>query len=333
MKRIDNKKLLIILLNILLILIIIKICKIMGFCLTIVDLISPLFFGYVIAWIIRPVIEWLKKKHINTVISSVFIYTFIIAILITICITLIPRIINDVKELLPSIEKYINSNVYLRKMKSLSFNKEISTRLLGKVNSSFRNIFNTGSTIVYSFIISFFLSVNQIKINSKYLKMVPNKLWNKINKNLRTYVKGTFIDMLILFVLASISFGIAKLPSFLIFAFLVALTNVIPYIGPYIGGFPAILVGFSVSSKLGLIVLIIVVGLQVIEGSFIQPFIMSKSLKINPILIIMGLIIFSHFFGIVGMLLATPIVSIIKILYDYYKKNKPEWFIKVLDKL
>lgn len=333
MKKLESKKILIVLLNILLIFIIIKMCKIMGFCLTIIDLISPLFFGYVIAWIIRPVIEFLKRKHINTVISSVIIYTLIIGILVTIGITLIPRIINDIKELLPSIENYLNKNPYLNKVKSLSFSKEVSTNILGKVNSSFRNIFNTASTIVYSFIISFFLSVHQIKIDNKYFKMIPNKVLNKINKNLRIYVRGTFLDMLILFILASIAFGFSHLPSFFVFAFLVALTNVIPYIGPYIGGFPAILVGFSVSSKLGFITLIIVVGLQIIEGSFIQPFIMSKSLKLNPILIIIGLIIFGHFFGIVGMLIATPTVSIIKILYDYYKKNKPEWFIKVLDKL
>ena len=139
--------------------------------------------------------------------------------------------------------------------------------------------------------------------------------------------------MLILFIFASISFFIIKLPGFIILAFLIAITNIIPYIGPYIGGIPAVLIGLSLSTKLGIITLIIIVILQIVENSFIQPFIMSKSLKLNPILIIIGLIIFSHFFGIVGMIISTPVVSIIKILYDYYKKNKPDWFIKVLDKL
>lgn len=333
MKRLYNKNLLIILLNILLILIIIKVCKITGFCLTIIDLISPLFFGYIISWIIRPVSDFLKKYKINPIISSTILYLLIIGIIIILFINLVPRIIKDIKDLLPSLEKFINSNQYLSKVKNMLVKSNIGSRVANNLNGSVKNIFNTLATILYSFIISFFLSVHQIKINSKIFKNIPNKLLNKINKNLRIYIRGTFLDMLVLFILASIAFCIIKLPSAIVFAFLIAITNVIPYIGPYIGGIPAVLVGLSISSKVGLIVLGIVVGLQIIEGSFVQPFIMSKSLKLNPILIIMGLIIFSHFFGVVGMLISTPVVSIVKISYDYYKKNKPEWFIKALDKL
>ncbi len=333
MKCLSEKKLLIILLNILLLLVIVKLCKITGFCLTLLNLISPLFFGYVLAWIIRPVIEWLKKRGINRVFGNIIIYVFLIGLIIVIGVTLIPRIMKDLNNLLPSLVDFINNNKYLSKLKSLVLNKELSSNLMGTLNNSFKSIFNSCATIIYSFIISFFLSVNNIKINDKFLTFIPNKLLNKINKNLRIYVKGTFIDMFILFIMASIAFGFAKLPSFLLFAFLVALTNVIPYIGPYIGGIPAVLVGFSLSSKMGIIILAIVVGLQIIEGSFIQPYIMSKSLKLSPIFIIMGLIIFSHFLGIVGMLISTPVVSILKILYDYYKKNKPEWFTQLLDRL
>ena len=138
--------------------------------------------------------------------------------------------------------------------------------------------------------------------------------------------------MLILFIFTSICFIFIKLPGSLLFALLISLTNVIPYLGPYIGGIPAVIVGLSISFKLGIITLIIIVILQILESVLLQPYIMSKSLKLNPILIIIGLIIFSHFLGIIGMIISTPLVSIIKIFYDYYKKNKPKWFIKVLDK-
>ena len=333
MKKLADKNISIILINIILILAIIKICKITGFCFTIISLISPLFFGYCISWIIRPLIEKLKKYNIKPLISSILIYLVIISLLVILLATLIPKIIEETTNLLPNLNKFINNNKYLIKIKTFLIDSNLPNNLLGSLNSSFKNVFSTASTILYSFIISFFLSANNLKINHRIFKKVPQKLINKISRNLRIYVKGTFLDMLILFMLASISFFIIKLPGFLILAFLIALTNVIPNIGPYIGGIPAVLIGLSLSTKLGIITLIIVIVLQIVETSFIQPFIMSKSLKLNPILIIIGLIIFSHFFGIVGMIISTPVVSIIKILYDYYKKNKPDWFIKVLDKL
>ena len=70
-----------------------------------------------------------------------------------------------------------------------------------------------------------------------------------------------------------------------------------------------------------------------IENNIIQPFIVSKNVKLNPIYILISIIIFSHFFGIVGMILSTPIVIVVRNTLLYYKKNKPKWFNLILDKL
>ena len=61
--------------------------------------------------------------------------------------------------------------------------------------------------------------------------------------------------------------------------------------------------------------------------------IVSKNVNLNPIYILISIILFSHFFGIIGMILATPITLIIRDTYKYYKKNKPKWFNLILDKL
>ena len=75
----------------------------------------------------------------------------------------------------------------------------------------------------------------------------------------------------------------------------------------------------ATSFSLGIKALIVIVILQFIESSFIHPYIMSTSLKINPIVILIGLIIFGYFWGILGLLISTPLISIIKCLYEYYK--------------
>ena len=70
-----------------------------------------------------------------------------------------------------------------------------------------------------------------------------------------------------------------------------------------------------------------------LENNIIQPFIVSKNVKLNPIYILVGIIIFSHFWGIFGMIISTPVVIIIKNTLNYYKKNKPKWFNLIPDKL
>lgn len=333
MKKLRDKNILITLLNVLLILYIIKICKITGFCFTILNLICPLFFGYCFAWIIRPIIEKLKKYNINSTISTLIIYILISGIITILIVILIPKILHEAKNLMPVLNNYINKHNFLIKTKKFIITNNIFAKMFSNINNSFKNVFSIFSTFFYSIIISFLISANNIKISNKFFKHIPKKIINKVSKNLRIYVKGTFLDMLILFVLSSICFLILKLPGAFVLSLLISITNIIPYIGPYIGGIPAVIIALSISFKTGAITLIVIVILQIIESSIFQPLIMSKSLKINPLLIVIGVIIFSHFFGIIGMIISTPIVSIIKIVYDYYKKNKPKWFIKVLDKL
>ena len=94
--------------------------------------------------------------------------------------------------------------------------------------------------------------------------------------------------------------------------------NVIPYAGPYIGGAPAVIVGFSQGTGIGIAVLVAIVLIQSIEGNVLQTLIISKTTKLNPVTIIIGLLLFGHFFGIVGMLLSTPIIGVLKVVVKYF---------------
>ena len=97
--------------------------------------------------------------------------------------------------------------------------------------------------------------------------------------------------------------------------------NVIPYLGPYIGGAPAVVVGLSQSTTIGITVLIAIAIIQFIEGNLLQTLIISKTTKLNPITIIIGLLVFGHFFGIIGLLLSTPIIGVLKVIYHYFDEK------------
>jgi len=165
MKKLANKNILISLINILLIIAIIKICKITGFCFTIINLISPLFFGYCFAWIIRPIIEKMKKNNIKPIISTTILYIIILGIFILLVITLLPKIIYEVKNLIPGINTFINNHKFLIKIKNSILSSNILTNMVGSINNSFKNIFSVASTTFYSIIISFFISANNLRIN------------------------------------------------------------------------------------------------------------------------------------------------------------------------
>ena len=317
-KDVYLKKILLILLNLLVFLIIIKECKLVGFCYTLITLISPLFFGYVIAWLIKPIMLKFNKKF-NTNISSILTYLLFIIIIGVLSYFFIPIVIKEIKNIIPDI-----INLYHKLPTNLTHNidlNKVGSKALIIINNCTSNLKNICLNIFYSIFISYYYLISHKKVSNFIGKYIPNELILDISTNLKAFVKGTLLDTVILFIMSLISFYIVKMPYGLLFAIIISITNIIPYIGPYIGGIPAVLVAFSVNNHIGFIVLILILILQFIESSFIHPIIMSKSLNISPLFIIIGIIIFSYFLGVFGMIISTPLVSIIKSCYIYYQNQ------------
>lgn len=322
MKQIKNIKLInlfLILVNILLAVFLLEKFKLLGFCYTIITLISPIFFGYTIAWILKPVMFYFNK-YFKEKIATALTFILLLLILSLISYFAVPIIINEIKSLIPHIIK-MYQNLHPVILENIDF-KMYGTKIINSINEFMINIKDILLNIFYSIFISYFFLLNHHQVSKFFSTKAPSELIKRISISLRRFVKGTLINTIILFILSIICFIIAKLPYAFLFAIIISLTNIIPFIGPYIGGIPSVIVAFNVSYKLGIIILIIILFLQIIESSFINPLIMSKSIKINPIFIIISLIIFGHFFGIFGMLISTPIIVIIKTLYLYNKEFK-----------
>ena len=162
-------------------------------------------------------------------------------------------------------------------------------------------------------------------VSETFIMFMPQKfhksardLLGKINKTLRGYVNGALFDASIILVACAICFSLFGLKSAILFALFCAIMNVIPYAGPYIGAVPALLVGFSQSTSIGFAVLISIVVIQTIEGNILSPIVMSKTTNVKPVAIIIGLLIFGHFFGILGMILSTPIIGVCKVIFNFF---------------
>ncbi|MFI3307929.1 MAG: AI-2E family transporter, partial [Mycoplasmatota bacterium] len=123
------------------------------------------------------------------------------------------------------------------------------------------------------------------------------------------------------FLISSLAFSIIGLQSPLLFGLICGITNIIPYVGPYIGGFPAAIIGLSQSVTIGILTIIAIAIIQFLEGNFLQPVILSKTTKLHPVLIIMGLLVFGYFWGILGMIVATPILATLKAIFLFFEEK------------
>lgn len=321
--------------------------RILKFILVILKVISPLFIGFIIAWLFDPLVKWLQKKGIRRSIGTTITYVILLGFIALVMGGLIPLLseqLNEFIKVIPNIidnsrdviDKFADKLSVIDGLDVSAFKRELfdkivifSTNLTSELPSMLvvfvKNFFSGMGSIIVGLVIGFYLLLSFNNVNDTLITLFPKKIQRntkeivyEVNSSLRRFVVGALLDALLIFIVSSIGFGIVGLKAPFLFALFCALTNIIPYAGPYIGGIPAVIVGFSQSPTVGILTLVIIVVVQFLEGNFIQPMVMSKTTKLHPVTIMIGLLVFGHFWGILGMFLSTPIIASCKAIFTYF---------------
>lgn len=312
--------------------------------------ITPLFIGLFIAWLFDPCVKYLHHKGIKRGIGTTIVYISLLSVLAIIIGSLIPVLseqLNEFVKALPSIfdtikgwtdgifnnldtiESFDANSVKIELFRKIEeFGMEIANSLPEIAVSSAKAIISGAGSLVVGLIIGFYLLMSFDSANDLIITLLPKKiqndareLINEVNTSLRKFIQGLLIDATLIFVITSLGFWLCGLRAPLLFGLFCGITNVIPYAGPYIGGIPAVIVGFSQGPLTGILTLIIIFVVQFFEGNFLQPFVMSKTTKLHPVTIILGLLIFGYFFGIIGMVISTPIIAACKSIFIFFNEK------------
>ena len=205
----------------------------------------------------------------------------------------------------------------------------ITTKLPNSLISIVKSLISAVGIIALSLVIMIYMLMDFDNITFSFEKFLKKKgaddyvkLLNNIGYNARKVVNGTLLVAFMVFVCDTIGFAIVGLNAAVLFGLFCGITDLIPYIGPYIGGAAAVIVGFTQSPIIGFATLVVAIIVQLVESYVLQPVVMSKAMQLSPITIIVGLLLFGYFFGIVGMIIATPCMSIIKEIIIFISRKR-----------
>lgn len=322
-----------------------KTWKVFEFLKTVLIVISPVFIGLLIAWLFDPIVTAMQKKIPRLLACVVVFLIFFGGIVLLLCLLLpsftvqvkefvtgIPNILKEIKSMLNQFFLTIggDSGIDLTSVKEQVFNSienvgiSLTTKLPDMFINIIKSIISGGMLLILGIMVGFYMLYDFKKVKYGLLDFVPKKyhtdakeLMKRLNHSLRGYIQGLFAVMFLVFITQSIGLTLAGLKAPMIFALFCALTDIIPYLGPYIGGAPAVLVGFTISPIVGIFTLISIVVVQLLENNFYQPLIMGKAMQLHPVTIIVGLLLFQHFFGIIGMIVATPVIACVKVVFTF----------------
>lgn len=311
----------------------------------------------VLSLIANPIILFLKNKlrFKNTLAVSTTLILFFV-IFLGIILLFIPLIssqsdhlslLNTKKIESDLIEIYTKFSLYLQnhnvKIQSFTNPKEVLSKidfsfLTNFFSSTLNFVANIGVTVATTLFISFFLLLDKIKFTDGLKQILPNQheerilhSIDKIKSLLSRYFIGLLIQLTIVFILYLIVLLIFGIENAVIIAFLCAVLNIIPYIGPLISsilaGVLAILSNLeadfqSVTLPTAIYVSIGFFIVQLIDNNVSSPIIFSKSVDSHPLEIFIVILIAGTLFGIAGMIVAIPMYTILKVvLKEFYPTN------------
>lgn len=312
----------------------------------------------VVSLIGRPIVLFLRRKlkFANTL-AVIVTMVFLVGILVGLISLFIPLLVQQGQNLsLLDIDKLQGNveNLYREAIdyfgittidieQSLKDSKVFANLDFGFIPNflnSFIGVLGSLSIGLFSvlFIMFFFLKDSKL-FEEGLLVFIPDNKESQLKKSMETikdllsrYFVGLVFQILILFIIYTIVLLVFGIENAVVIAFLCALLNLIPYIGPMIGGILMLIL--SMTSNLGAdfstvilpktsyVMIGFVIG-QLVDNFFSQPFIFSNSVKSHPLEIFLVIVIGGLLFGVTGMIVAVPGYTAIKvILKGFLNENK-----------
>jgi predicted PurR-regulated permease PerM len=301
------------------------------------DIVVLFFIVLVIVAAFGPIVDWLSKVMPRVLAVILFSLVFL-GVLGGIGYIIVPPIVHQLQLLainLPTILSKLGP-FYQSIQNSIGNYQESLFNISSQLGRLGPGIYSTTVGFVSGIVafltilvLVFYILLEQESLNKFIHQTLPFdhkerifEILRKIGYKMGGWLRSQAILMVIIGVLDGIVLLALGLPYALVLAVWGGLVEVIPYIGPWLGLIPALLVALTISPLKGLLILIAYIVIQQIESTFLAPKIMGKAVGLSPVIIILALLIGAKLMGILGVLIAVPVAAAIAVLIQEWPEIK-----------
>ncbi|HDT9830320.1 TPA: AI-2E family transporter [Listeria monocytogenes] len=309
--------------------------------------VAPIILAGISYYLFNPIIDWLEKHKWKRGWAIALLYLVIIGLLILLFSFVIPAVKDQIVSLFKSFpgywdqitqkfDEFSRSSLFDQLKDKLNTNmsdimKTLSTKGTSVINSAISSIGSIVGTvtevvlaIVTTPLVLFYLLKDGKKLPDFLLKMLPvngrahtRQVLGEANHQISSYIRGQIIVSLCIGILLFIGYLIIGLPYALTLAIIAACTSIVPYLGPAIAITPAIIIAIVTSPWLLIKLIIVWCVVQLLEGKFISPQVMGKTLKVHPITILFVILVAGNLFGVLGVIFAVPGYAVLKVIVTH----------------
>lgn len=316
------------------------------------NVVLPIILATIVYYLLRPVLRLLEKMKIPRIWGILILFVAVVGLLTLLVFLIFPflktqsiRFVEnfpeDFRMLVNNITVWLQGSIFSDYYSTVEedFNEMIQ-ELPAQIGVFFQDTFTriaSGVTSVIGAITSFILAIVTVpfivfyllkdgeKLPQYVLRLLPPRMREEtadvflgIDKQISSYIQGQLLVSAAIGFMVFIGFSIIQMPYALLLGAIAMVTSVVPYLGPIIAITPAVIIALVMSPWMLLKLAAVWTVVQLVEGKFISPQIMGRTLHIHPITIIFVLITSGALFGVAGVILGIPGYAIVKVIATHF---------------
>lgn len=314
----------------------------------------PIILATIGYYLLRPILRVLEKAHIPRAWGILMILLFVSGIITLIVFLVLPFLklqfqnLSDefptyFKQVTLNIDTFLRNSIFASFYDGLDMNivsivesapdniGKLATDALGGIAAGLTSFVGAFTGFVLSIVtvpfILFYLLKDGEKLPKVFIHMLPprmredaNAIAHDADRQISSYIQGQILVSICIGIMVSIGFFIIGMKYALLLGVLAMFTSVVPYLGPLIAITPAVIIAIVTSPFMLIKLAVVWTIVQLIDGKFISPQIMGKSLQIHPITIIFVLLTSGSLFGVAGVILGIPGYAVLKVFVTHFFK-------------
>ncbi len=320
----------------------------------IIGFVMSYLFNFILVFYEKRLLDKFKIKNKSKRITSIILtYITVILILYVFSNFVFPQIISSLSGIVNNIPYYIEdtSKLLMDINNKLSINKELSQIVVEKwdeiINQSidytaslipkFANFIKGFLSSIWNIVIGVIVSIYLLMDKENFIALVKKvnyasfskeraerlvEITNRANRIFSRFIGGKLLDSFIVGVLTFIILSLFKIPFTILVSFIIGLTNIIPFFGPFIGAVPSFVIIFFEAPVKALWFIVIIIVIQQIDGNIIGPKILGDSLGISAFWILFSLMITGKLLGLIGLIIGVPLFTLIYSLIKDHVENR-----------
>ena len=307
-----------------------------------------IFIAFVLSTAIRPIVYLMGRLKINPSLAVIIAYLLLLGILIGIILLLVPIITEQVAAITNKIPEYYTDFRTLLVSSRSAIIRTISQRLpldpplslIGitstdtpqqdatvAVTQLFLTLKTVGISlfiIISTLLLAFYWTLDGERITRAMLSLVnperresAREVVGEIQQKMGAYIRGQIILDVSIAILATIAYFLIGLEYALVLGILAGILETVPILGPILGAIPPLLIALASGNTSAFIwVIVATVIIQQIEGTFLVPRVMDRTVGVNAVVTLLAFAAFGSLLGLVGGILAVPLAAIVQIIFS-----------------